>query len=121
MTHEKQIANFYGDRIIEVKDGKIVSDINNESNDDGSIGKDDTIYLKDYNHIADSVQNGINLSIYSDHEDDLKDLNIKLIVKNKTLYLDVKSPYDKVKIVDKSIGILIKDENYIKKNKRRIN
>ena len=83
VTHERNIADFYGDRIIEVKDGQIISDVVNESTEDHTMGKDDTIYLKDYNHIADASSNGINLSLYSDHEDDLKDMNIKLIVKKQ--------------------------------------
>jgi len=120
VTHERHIADFYGDRIIEVKDGQIISDEINESSDDHSIGKDDTIYLKDYSHISDASSNGVNLSLYSDHEDDLKDMNIKLIVKNKTLYLDIKSPYSKVKFVDKSSGVVIKDAHYVKKTREEL-
>ncbi len=120
VTHERHIANFYGDRIIEVKDGKIISDVENSSSDDHSIGKDDTIYLKDYSHIADASSNGINLSLYSDHEDDLKDMNIKLIVKNKTLYLDVESQYKKIRIVDDNSGVVIKDEHYVKKTREQL-
>ena len=120
VTHERNIADFYGDRIIEVKDGQIISDVVNESTEDHTMGKDDTIYLKDYNHIADASSNGINLSLYSDHEDDLKDMNIKLIVKNKTLYLDVKSPYKKIKVVDDSAGVVIKDAHYVKKTREEL-
>ena len=29
VTHEKELANFYGDRIIEIKDGKIINDDQN--------------------------------------------------------------------------------------------
>ncbi len=119
VTHERHIAEFYGDRIIEVKDGQIIADKENVSSDEHHIGKDDTIYLKDYSHIADASSKGVNLSLYSDHEDELKDLDIKLIVKNKTLYLDIKSPYQKMKIVDDNSGVVIKDEHYVKKNKRR--
>lgn len=120
VTHERHIAEFYGDRIIEVKDGQIISDVVNTSSDDHNIAKDDTIYLKDYNHIADDSQHGVNLSLYCDEEDDLKDVDIKLIVKNKTLYLDVKSPYKKMKFVDEHAGVVIKDEHYIKKTKEEL-
>jgi energy-coupling factor transporter ATP-binding protein EcfA2/ABC-type antimicrobial peptide transport system permease subunit len=120
VTHERHIAEFYGDRIIEVMDGKIISDKENVSSDDHHIGKDDTIYLKDYNHISDASSNGVNLSLYSDHEDELKDLDIKLIVKNKTLYLDIKSPYQKMKIVDDNSGVVIKDEHYVKKTREKL-
>lgn len=120
VTHERHIAEFYGDRIIEVKDGQIISDELNTSSDDHNIAKDDTIYLKDFNHIADESQHGINLGIYADHEDDLKDVDIKLIVKNKTLYLDVKSTFKKMKFVDEHAGVVIKDEHYVKKTKEEL-
>jgi energy-coupling factor transporter ATP-binding protein EcfA2 len=120
VTHERHIAEFYGDRIIEVMDGKIIADKENVSSDEHHIGKDDTIYLKDYSHIADASSNGVNLSLYSDHEDELKDLDIKLIVKNKTLYLDIKSPYQKIKIVDDNSGVVIKDEHYVKKTRQEL-
>ena len=120
VTHERHIADFYGDRIIEVKDGQIIADQENVSSDEHHIGKDDTIYLKDYSHIADATSNGINLSLYSDHEDELKDLDIKLIVKNKTLYLDIKSPYQKMKIVDDNSGVVIKNEHYVKKTREEL-
>ncbi|MCD4826219.1 MAG: ABC transporter ATP-binding protein/permease [Acholeplasmataceae bacterium] len=120
VTHERHIAEFYGDRIIEVKDGQIISDELNTSSDDHHIAKDDTIYLKDYKHIADESQHGINLGLYADHEDDLKDVDIKLIVKNKTLYLDVKSPFKKMKFVDEHAGVVIKDEHYVKKTKEEL-
>lgn len=120
VTHERHIAEFYGDRIIEVKDGQIISDELNTSSDNHNIAKDDTIYLKDYNHIADDLQHGVNLSLYCDEEDDLKDVDIKLIVKNKTLYLDVKSPYKKMKFVDQHAGVVIKDEHYVKKTKEEL-
>jgi ABC-type lipoprotein export system ATPase subunit len=120
VTHERHIAEFYGDRIIEVKDGQIIADKENVSSDEHHIGKDDTIYLKDYSHIADATSNGVNLSLYSDHEDELKDLDIKLIVKNKTLYLDIKSPYQKMKIVDDNSGVVIKDEHYVKKTREEL-
>lgn len=120
VTHERHIAEFYGDRIIEVKDGQIIADKENVSSDEHHIGKDDTIYLKDYSHIADASSNGVNLSLYSDHEDELKDLDIKLIVKNKTLYLDIKSPYQKMKIVDDNSGVVIKDEHYVRKTREEL-
>ncbi|AUD63215.1 hypothetical protein BK010_06285 [Tenericutes bacterium MO-XQ] len=120
VTHERHIAEFYGDRIIEVKDGQIIADKENVSSDEHHIGKDDTIYLKDYSHIADASSKGVNLSLYSDHEDELKDLDIKLIVKNKTLYLDIKSPYQKMKIVDDNSGVVIKDEHYVKKTREEL-
>jgi putative ABC transport system ATP-binding protein/putative ABC transport system permease protein len=120
VTHERHIAEFYGDRIIEVKDGQIISDELNSSSDDHNIAKDDTIYLKDYKHIADDAQHGVNLSLYCDEEDDLKDVDIKLIVKNKTLYLDVKSPFKKMKFVDQHAGVVIKDEHYVKKTKEEL-
>lgn len=47
VTHEKRIARFFADRIIEVRDGKIVRDEKNESQDIYERVDDANIYLKE--------------------------------------------------------------------------
>lgn len=116
VTHEKNLANIYADRIIEVSDGKIVNDVYNEEQDNHNIDHDDTIYLKDLTYESNLESNNLNVSLYKDITDD-NELNIKLIVKNNTLYLDIDGPYEKVKLNDKSSNIIIKDEHYVPKTK----
>ena len=97
VTHERDIAQFYGNRIIEIKDGQVINDFLNDEIEDHKMGKDDTIYLKDMKKSEDLSSDHVKLEIFSDEVESLSPMNIKLIIKNKTLYLDVNSVYDKLK------------------------
>src|SRR5690606_15831408 len=52
VTHEKDIAKFYSDRIIELKDGTIISDNLNESNSEHNFANENIIYLKDLKEVS---------------------------------------------------------------------
>lgn len=47
VTHERRIANFFADRIIEIRDGQVVSDSVNHAADSYERGDDANIYLKE--------------------------------------------------------------------------
>ncbi len=47
VTHERRIANFFADRIIEICDGQVISDVKNASADSYERGDDANIYLKE--------------------------------------------------------------------------
>lgn len=110
VTHEKEIAEFYATRIIEIKDGKIVSDVENDSNElDYKI--DNRIYLKDLNHTI-IENNNVNIDYYSDSN---THINIKLIVKNNNIFIEAKN--NKVEVIDSNSSIELIDDNYKKLNK----
>ncbi|AIO18641.1 Macrolide export ATP-binding/permease protein MacB [Candidatus Izimaplasma bacterium HR1] len=118
VTHEENIANFYADRIIKLQDGKVVSDIENSSNGSLDVKHETDIYLGDMRKVETiNTSNLNNIDIYSD--EDIKDqLDIKLIVKNKTIYLDVKSKeYKKMQLIESDSEINIYDGNYEKLDK----
>ena len=120
VTHERDIAKFYGDRIIEIKDGQVINDYNNAETETQKIGKDDTIYLKDLKSVSNTGNDQLKMALYSDHEETSEPISIRLIVKNKTLYLDVDSTFDKIKFVDNSTGVVIKDEHYVQKTRQEL-
>ena len=47
VTHEKELAHSYADRVIELKDGQIISDDLVTSSDKYRVKQDTDIYLKD--------------------------------------------------------------------------
>lgn len=119
VTHEKELANYYADRIIEISDGKIVNDFLNESNDDHHFDEENVVYLKDLNEISNFNDEKLKVNYYSDDEEELKDLtNIKLIIKNKTLYIDVDSEFKKVSLIGSDSNLLVRDEHFVKKDRK---
>ncbi len=47
VTHERRIADFFADRIIEIRDGEVIRDVENVSADSYERGDDANIYLKE--------------------------------------------------------------------------
>lgn len=112
VTHEENIANFYGDRIIRLRDGKIESDRENLSNGSLDMKHDTDIYLGDMKQVSDLNDPKNTLKVYTD--EDLEDkVDIKLIVKNKTIYLNVDSEqYTKIQLLESDSEINIYEEKY---------
>jgi putative ABC transport system permease protein len=120
VTHERNIANVYGDRIIEIKDGQIIDDHLNESDHEHNVSEENILYLKDMNQITELGNSNVKLSLYNDSDQVIDPVNIRLIVKNKTLYLDIDSSLTKVRLINESSNLLVKDEHYVKKNKEQL-
>ncbi len=119
VTHEKEIANFYGDRIISLSDGKITGDVINDSDNAHNLGYENTIYLKDLNQLTDLNDHDVSVKYYSDSTEHYP-LNVKFIIRNKTLYLDLGEYSDKVKVLDSSSHIELKDEHFKAKTKQEL-
>jgi putative ABC transport system permease protein len=120
VTHERNLADFYGDRIIEIKDGKIINDQLNEEKEHHGISDEDVIYLKDMVKLKDSKKDQLSFAVYAEQEQDIEHLDVKLIVKNKTLYLDIASNLQKVKVINNESNIQVKDEHYEKKSRSEL-
>lgn len=101
VTHNREMANLYSDQIINIKDGNLVDEEVSKSNSFSNLN-DDIIYLEDYNKESlDFKTNTIDL--YGD----IKDINLKVILKEGRYYL----------LANKDINI-VKKENV--KEKREV-
>jgi putative ABC transport system permease protein len=107
VTHEKEIASFYGDRIIKISDGKIVSDEDTHERGDYQMKYDETIYLGDLKKETLETTSNQTVDIYSEQRD--KKLQATFIVKNDTIYIKVDSDLKKVKLLDDFSTIQIKE------------
>lgn len=94
VTHEQALADYYADRILEVKDGQIISDTLNEGEKNYDFTHQSDIYLGDLEKKNVSVDN-VNIDLYG--EFDTK--NIKLINKDGTIYIDF-GKKEKIVILD---------------------
>jgi ABC-type lipoprotein export system ATPase subunit len=118
VTHDQNLASFYADRIIELKDGKVISDYINTNNDVFAHKDNRIIYLRDLNKNEYNLDN-INLDFY--YEEPTQDkIEIKAVIKDGSLVIDVKSPY-KVKYITSNSEVTLKDEHYKEIAKSDIN
>ena len=95
VTHERDIAEFYADRIVEIVDGKIVSDKENENQNELDYRMENKIYLKDMpvQETISESNSSVDIKYYSDNPD--KPLNLKVVVKNNNIYIELPEGYRK--------------------------
>lgn len=85
VTHNKELATFYSDRIIEIADGKIINDTTEILNDQGlNYNSENKIHLLDLKKktlSSDETQ----ITLYTDSHEAV---NLQIICKNNTIYID---------------------------------
>lgn len=89
VSHEKRIANFFADRIIEIRDGVITRDYMNENADAYERMDDGNIYLKDLQEEGLFSQEGNFIRLYEDKnaEDENRGIRLNLAWKHGKLYI----------------------------------
>ena len=116
VTHEKDLAKFYSDQIIEIKDGYVASNKPNDNNEGLSYCFDNKIYLKDLESHKTIENNQLKVDYYTDAP--LKDLSLKVVVKNNNIYISLPEGFrqgsDSVELIDDHQKEITKDiyENY---------
>jgi len=111
VTHEKEIAKFYASRIIEIVDGKVVSDKENIHDDGLDYHMDNKIYLKDMPVQTELEKDNIKIKYYSDRNDEK--LEVKVVVKDNNIYIETSSALgdgsDVVELIDDHYKKISKD------------
>ncbi len=102
VTHERELAEFYSNRIIEINDGTILKDYQNKDNKKLNYRIENKIYLKDFNYIRKLKKENININLYSDKEENI---NIDLVFKNGNIYIKTNDS-NKVEVVENNIELV---------------
>ncbi len=113
VTHERDLAEFYASRIIEIRDGKVESDYINDNVGDLDYTIENNIYLKDFKGHKTIKNDNINVEFYSDGKEDI---NLDIVVRNGNFYIRSNSS-EKIQIIDDSSGIELIDDHYKKIDK----
>lgn len=113
VTHERELAKFYSDRIIEISDGKIVKDYENTDNHELDYRLDNKIYLKDMENYSNKEVGSAKIEYYSDNTDKV---SFKIVVKNDNIYIESDS-LKKIEVINNS-NIELVDAHYEKINKK---
>lgn len=104
VSHEKNLVDYYSDRIIEIQDGTIISDKENVG-DVLNHSDDRNIYLKDYDNKSGNID-GLKINIYDDKKYE-KDINLDFVIRDGEIYL--KSNASNIHLVDDSSEIKFLD------------
>lgn len=118
VTHEEKLAYFYGDRIIKLIDGKIVSDEINENTESLEHRHADVVYLGDMEKNEYSFGN-INVNYFFDEEE--KPLELDIISHEGKFLLRARNSEIKVNLVTKDSTIKLLEGKYKKKEKAELN
>lgn len=101
VSHDREFAEIYGDRIIELKDGKIISDVTKtqiaakQTSDNLSFIGDDTISVKDGAALSDSDLKRIREFLASAHGNVLLSCGKKRSTTSKKLHVSMKTMHAK--------------------------
>ena len=88
VTHEKKLANFYANRIIEIKDGVVTSDRENDETVELDYQIDSTFYLKDFEHHEELKDKDYDINIYSARDEKVQ---VDLVISNGNIYIRSKN------------------------------
>ncbi len=108
VTHERPLAEFYADRIIEVVDGKVVNDYENDVTKALDYEIDNVFYLKEFeNHNEFSDPTGDRkINVYDNGE---TKVNVNIIVKNGNIYIQSEDAVN-VELIDRNSSIEVVDD-----------
>ncbi len=105
VTHNEEVANFYSDQVIKIRDGKIIESYTCEGGDVLHTEQNNTIYLKDLN-LTEEKGELVSLRYYTSQE--AKPLDIRIVEKNGTYYI---TSNEKLKLVEET-NIKLIDDHY---------
>ncbi len=113
VTHEKNLAYFYASRIVTIEDGKILTDENNNHENELDYRVDNRIYLKDIEEHERIENKNYKLDLYRENKDQI---NLDIVIKNGNIYIKSNGP-KKIEVVDEYSSIEFIDDNYKKISK----
>jgi len=108
VTHERRLAEFYGDRIIEILDGKIVNDRDNKTGNLTELiaNQDRNIYLKEYNK-EEIRYRDVNINYF--FQEKKEQLKLNVIFHNNTFYIASDDKNIPIKFIEENDEIKIQD------------
>lgn len=116
VTHERELAEFYASRIVEIQDGKIVKDYENKHNSELDYRIENKFYLKDFKEHQKIETENTEVNVYSE---DKQQINLDVVLKNGNIYIKT-NQNEKIEVIDNNSGIEMVDEHYKKLSKEEL-
>lgn len=106
VTHERRLAEFYGDRIIEIADGKVFKDVQVTSTNDFQELDNNNIYLQEFKKEEATIED---IKVKYFYKDERNKLDLNIIFKDNIFYIQSPGENVKIKFLDKANEIKVID------------
>lgn len=109
VTHEENLANFYADRIVRIRDGKVVSDEINHNAEGLDYRIENRIYLKDIKDQRVLGDDDHKVRIFNESGGKM---DIDIVISRGNLFIQSHDPSSRMEIVDENSSIELVDDHY---------
>lgn len=106
VTHERRLADFYGDRIIEIADGVVIEDRTVSSVNEFHELDTTNIYLQEYNK-EEYKNDNVNIKYF--YQDIKKDIDLNIVFKDNTFFIQSSIDNIKIKFIDNASEVKVID------------
>ena len=109
VTHEENLAKFYADRVIRLRDGKVISDEENTNAEGLDYRIENRIYLKDIKDQRQFEDKDYSLRIFNDSGEKM---NLDIVISKGNLFIRSRDDRNRMEIVDDDSSIELVDDHY---------
>ena len=109
VTHEENLANFYADRIIRLRDGMVISDEVNENVEGLDYRIENRIYLKDIKDQRTFEDDDNKIRVYNESGGKM---DIDIVISRGNIFIQTRDAASRMEIVDENSSIELVDDHY---------
>ena len=109
VTHEESLANFYADRIIRLRDGRVISDEINENVEGLDYRIENRIYLKDIKDQRTYGDADNRIHVFNESGENM---DIDIVISRGNIFIQTRDAASRMEIVDEHSSIELVDDHY---------
>lgn len=109
VTHEENLANFYADRIIRLRDGQVISDEINKNAEGLDYRIENRIYLRDIKDQRTFGDEDHKIRVYNESGGKM---DIDIVISRGNLFIQTRDTGSRMEIVDDNSSIELVDDHY---------
>ena len=109
VTHEESLAEFYADRIIRLRDGKVISDEINENTEGLDYRIESKIYLKDIEDQRTYGDDDCSLRVFNESGEKV---NLDIVISRGNIFIQTRDSGSRMELVDDHSSIELVDDHY---------